>query len=154
MSFVPLFFLSPFSLCLPSLLSSFPFSFFLASFSLSPFLLLSVGCLPWIVLTFAGSLFFPFILSPQHVLLFSVWVLSHFSHVRLVVTPWTVAQQVPLSMRFSRQQCWSGLLFTIYMAGSEHLPSPSFLHNFLPSIFNLVLRDCRTAELSFIPSNI
>jgi len=27
------------------------------------------------------------------------------------VTPWTVAQQVPLSMEFSRQEFWSGLPF-------------------------------------------
>ena len=27
------------------------------------------------------------------------------------VTPWTVAQQVPLSMGFSRQEYWSGLPF-------------------------------------------
>ena len=26
------------------------------------------------------------------------------------VTPWTVARQVPLSMGFSRQEYWSGLL--------------------------------------------
>ena len=30
------------------------------------------------------------------------------SHVRLFVTPWTVAYQAPLSMGFSRQECWSG----------------------------------------------
>ena len=36
-------------------------------------------------------------------------VLSHFSHVRLFVTPWTVAHQAPLSMGFSRQEYWSGL---------------------------------------------
>ena len=35
--------------------------------------------------------------------------LSHFSHVQLLVTPWTVACQVPLSMEFSRQEYWSGL---------------------------------------------
>ena len=29
----------------------------------------------------------------------------------LFVTPWTVAQQAPLSMRFSRQEYWSGLPF-------------------------------------------
>ena len=28
------------------------------------------------------------------------------------VTPWTVACQVPLSMEFSRQEYWSGLLFS------------------------------------------
>ena len=31
------------------------------------------------------------------------------SHVRLFVTPWTVAHQVPLSKEFSRQEYWSGL---------------------------------------------
>ena len=31
------------------------------------------------------------------------------SHVQLVATPWTVAHQAPLSMRFSRQEYWSGL---------------------------------------------
>ena len=29
-----------------------------------------------------------------------------------LVTPWTIAHQAPLSMRFSRQQCWSGLPFS------------------------------------------
>ena len=36
-------------------------------------------------------------------------VLSHFSHVRLFVTLWTVAHQSPLSRGFSRQEYWSGL---------------------------------------------
>ena len=36
-------------------------------------------------------------------------VLSRFSYVRLLVTPWTVAHQAPLSMGFSRQEYWSGL---------------------------------------------
>ena len=36
-------------------------------------------------------------------------VLSHFSHVQLFVTPWTVALQAPLSTGFSRQEFWSGL---------------------------------------------
>ena len=31
------------------------------------------------------------------------------SHVQLFVTPWTVAHQVPLSMKFFRQEYWSGL---------------------------------------------
>ena len=38
-------------------------------------------------------------------------VLSHFSHVRLSATPWTMARQAPLSMGFSRQEYWSGLPF-------------------------------------------
>ena len=37
------------------------------------------------------------------------YALSHFSHVWLFVTLWTVAHQVPLSMEFSRQEYWSGL---------------------------------------------
>ena len=32
-------------------------------------------------------------------------------HVRLFVTPWTIAYQAPPSMGFSRQECWSGLPF-------------------------------------------
>ena len=38
------------------------------------------------------------------------WVKS-LSHVGLFATPWTVAYQVPPSMGFSRQECWSGLPF-------------------------------------------
>ena len=41
------------------------------------------------------------------------------SHVRLFVTPWTVAHQAPPSMEFSRQEYWSGLPF----------PSPGNLPN-------------------------
>ena len=36
-------------------------------------------------------------------------MLSHLSHVRLFVTPRTVAHQVPLSMGFSRQGYWGWL---------------------------------------------
>ena len=36
-------------------------------------------------------------------------MLSHFSHVQLFVTPWTVAHQTPLSMGFSMQEYWSGV---------------------------------------------
>ena len=42
------------------------------------------------------------------------------SHVRLSVTPRTVAHQAPLSMGFSRQEYWSGLLFP----SPGHLPDP------------------------------
>ena len=34
------------------------------------------------------------------------------SRVRLFVTPWTVAHQAPPSMGFSRQEYWSGFLFS------------------------------------------
>ena len=36
-------------------------------------------------------------------------LLSRFSHVRLLATPWTAAYQAPQSMGFSRQEYWSGL---------------------------------------------
>ena len=42
------------------------------------------------------------------------------SHVRLFVTPWTVAHQAPLSTEFSRQEYWSGLPFPT----PEDLPKP------------------------------
>ena len=35
-------------------------------------------------------------------------MLSHFSHDRVFVTPWTVACQAPLSVGFSRQEYWGG----------------------------------------------
>ena len=40
--------------------------------------------------------------------------------VGLLETPWTVARQAPLSMGFSRQECWSGLPFP----SPGHLPDP------------------------------
>ena len=40
----------------------------------------------------------------------SVCMLSHFSHVQLSGTLWTVACQAPLSMGLSRQEHWGGLL--------------------------------------------
>ena len=36
-------------------------------------------------------------------------MLNQFSHVQFFATLWTVTHQAPLSMRFSRQECWSGL---------------------------------------------
>ena len=38
-------------------------------------------------------------------------MLSRVSHVQLFATLWTVALQAPLSVGFSRQECWSGLPF-------------------------------------------
>ena len=43
-------------------------------------------------------------------------LLSCFSRVQLLVTPWTAAYQAPLSMGFSRQEYWSGV----------PLPSPKY----------------------------
>ena len=36
-------------------------------------------------------------------------LLSRFSRVRLLATPWTAAYQAPLPMGFSRQEYWSGV---------------------------------------------
>ena len=52
-------------------------------------------------------------------ILFSQIIPLSLSCVRLFVTLWTVAHQAPLSMGFSRQEYWSGLLF----------PSPGDLPN-------------------------
>ena len=40
-----------------------------------------------------------------------VCILSHLSRVQLSETPWTVAHQASLSMGFSRQEYWRGLLW-------------------------------------------
>ena len=61
----------------------------------------------------------------------SLWtcVLSDFSCVRLFVTLWTVAHQVPLSMGFSRQEYWSELPFP----PPGDLPNPVIEHVSLTS---------------------
>ena len=46
-------------------------------------------------------------------------LLSHFSHVRLCVTPETAAHEAPPSLGFSRQEHWSGLPFPSPMHESE-----------------------------------
>ena len=47
-------------------------------------------------------------------------LLSHFSHVQLCVIPQTAAHQAPPSLRFSRQEHWSGLPFPSPMRESEN----------------------------------
>ena len=39
-----------------------------------------------------------------------MYVLRRFTRVQLFATLWTAAHQAPLSVGFSRQECWSGLL--------------------------------------------
>ena len=46
----------------------------------------------------------------NHIQFQSVCILSHFSWIQLFVTLWIVACQAPLSMGFSRQEYWTGLL--------------------------------------------
>ena len=59
-----------------------------------------------------------FILWQRHVGQ-KLWKWKSSSHVWLFATPWTVAHQILLSMEFSRQEYWSGLVF----------PSPGDLSN-------------------------
>ena len=40
-------------------------------------------------------------------------MLSHFSCVRLIVILWRVACQAPLSVGFSRQEYWNGMIINI-----------------------------------------
>ena len=47
------------------------------------------------------------------------------------MTPWTVAYQAPLSMGFSRQECWSGLPFP--SPGTEPGGSPALQADALSS---------------------
>ena len=49
------------------------------------------------------------------------------SHVQLLASPWTVAHQAPLSMGFSRQECWSGV------------PLPSLLTSSIFKLFSLYI---------------
>ena len=51
-----------------------------------------------------------------------------FSCVQFFVTPWTTAHQTPLSMEFSRQEYWSGLLFPSPKDLPNPVINPSLLH--------------------------
>ena len=65
-----------------------------------------------------------------------VAVVQLLSRVCLFVTPWTVARQAPLSIEFSRQEYWSGLLFPLPAdlpdtgIKSESLASPALAGGF------------------------
>ena len=47
-------------------------------------------------------------------------MLTLFSRAQLFVTLWTIVHQAPLSMGFSRQEYWGGMLFP----PPGHLPNP------------------------------
>ena len=48
-------------------------------------------------------------------------LLSRFSHVQLCGTPWTAANQAPLSLGFSRHEHWSGSPFPLLLAKDAEL---------------------------------
>ena len=52
--------------------------------------------------------------------------------VQLFTTPWTVVPQAPLSMRFSRQEYWSGLPVPPPGDLPDSPPSPALACGFLP----------------------
>ena len=87
-------------------------------------------------------------MSNKHVKIFSTYlvieVAQSLSHVRLFVTPWTVAHQTPPSMEFSRQEYWSGLPFSspgdLPNPGIE-LRSPTLQEDSLPAAGGFFTRE-------------
>ena len=81
--------------------------------------IISLGLIYFITGKFVPSdPFSPFYLPPPHtsgnhwsVLCISACMLSHFTHIHLLLTLWTVARQAPLSVEFPRQEYWSGVPF-------------------------------------------
>ena len=68
-------------------------------------------------------------------------MLSHFSCVRLFLTPWNVAHQAPLSMGFSRQEYWIGL----------PCPPPVYLSNWGLNLYLLCLLNWHMGSLPLAP---
>ena len=62
-----------------------------------------------------------------------------------LATPWTVARQVPLSMGFSRQECWSGLPFP----SLRDLPNPG-TEPFISCLGRQILYHRATWEAPFL----
>ena len=54
-----------------------------------------------------NSISLPLVSSLRKTFSYIITVLSHFCHVLLFVTLWTIAHQAPLSMGVSRQEHWS-----------------------------------------------
>ena len=80
----------------------------------------------------------------ESVIYLHAYVLNLFSRFQLFATPWTVARRAPLSMRFSRQEYWSGLT----------CPLPGDLPNLRsnPCLLHLLQWQTREAHtLTYIP---
>ena len=90
--------------------------------------IISLGLIYFIMGKFVPSdPFSPFHLPPHHTsgnhwsaLCICACMLSHFSHIQLLLTLRTVTRQPPLSLEFPRQEYWSGLSFL----PSRDLPNP------------------------------
>ena len=70
--------------------------------------------------------------------------ISCFCRVQPCAIPWTIAQQAPLSMDFSRQEHWSGL--PVPSPGMEPA-SPALQANSLPSVTRKLMTTCTTFHL-------
>jgi len=64
------------------------------------------------------------------------------SLVRLLATPWTAAHQAPLSMGFSRQECWSGV--PLINSSSSYLLSGNHISGILWKSFTFVAEEVVT----------
>ena len=71
----------------------------------------------------------------------SLLLLSRFSHVRLCAILWTIAQQAPLSMGFSKQEYWSEL----------PVPSPGDPLNLGTAPASLCLLPWQVGSLPLVP---
>ena len=77
------------------------------------------------------------------------------SHVQLVMTPWTVACQAPLSTGFSRQEYWSGLLCPPPGELSDPGIEPEFLMSPAPSgRFFTSRATCKAHSVLWFQSNV
>ena len=76
-------------------------------------------------------------ISPQTFRMLLLLLRSHFSRVRLCVTPQTAAHQAPQSLGFSRQEYWSGLPFPFQ---SMKMKSESEVTQSCPTLSNPVDR--------------
>ena len=91
--------------------------------------------------------------NPHHRAAFFVCALS-LSHVQLLVTPWTVARQAPLSPGFFRQEYWSGLPYSL-PGDLPHpgikpssLTSPALAGGFLITSATWEAQDCFRSALT------
>ena len=101
--------------------SSLSLSLQLIPFSIFCDLSIELFIFDWVFFIFSSSL-----------LKCSIMVMKSLRHVRLFVTPWTVAHQAPPSMEFSRQEYWSRLPFS----NSVNIFSNNILNSYL-SLFIL-----------------
>ena len=77
-------------------------------------------------------------------------LLSHFSHVQLFVTPWTVVHQDPLSIGFSRQEYWSG--FAMLSSRGSSWPRDRTCVSMPPALAGRLYKTSTTQETQLIYS--